>query len=740
MKKSVFLLLTAVCLGSATEIKSINFKGLLHLSPEVAKEIMGLRVGDRLTGEGTDRAISNLFKQNYFDDIYIEENNGDVLVVVKEKPSIARLDIKGVVTNDKTAIDGLIGIKQGHMYDELAINRAKERIRQYYESKGYFDTVIDVSKEPVAGSESSLFVTLNINRGENMIIQKVNLVGAKIFDYGDIEPVIANKQREFMGWMWGRNDGKVKLFELPNDPARIQDRYFQKGYLDATVSTPYLNAYMDNYNAELTYYVTEGEPYKVSSVNIEAPDFLELDKEKIIKSFKLEEGDRMNSARLRSDMQKLENIVADKGYAFVRIVPETFKNADEHTVDISYKVIPGDQVHIRNVQISGNDRTIDRVVRRELYLTEGNLYNRTDLEDSKSALKRTSYFEEVDIKEERVGVNEVDLLVNVKEASTGSISGGIGYGSSDGLLLNASVSDTNVFGSGLKGVISVDRSDNELSGQIGLTNPRLFDSEYSLGGTLYANDYDWNNYKERSYGFTTTLGRKLTRNLSASLSYVIEQSDIKGLSQTLLRTGYREGKSIKSALIPALTYNNTDDYYLPRKGIIASTSLEFAGIGGDEKFLKSRTNFNWYLGLREWIDYDLILRYKASFGKVWDRGYVPINEKLYLGGIRNLRGYDSRSVTPKNIYGDEIGGEISFNNSAELSFPIIERVKMRGFGFFDYGKIGKSSLNEITRYSAGGGIEWITPIGPLQLIFAKPLGKKPGDKTSTFEFTIGQRF
>ncbi|QCD53191.1 outer membrane protein assembly factor BamA [Campylobacter sp. RM16192] len=740
MKKSVFLLLAVACLGSAVEIKSINFKGLLRLSPEVAKDIMGLKAGDQLTGENSDTAISNLFRQNYFDDVYIEESDGDILVVVKEKPSISRLDIKGVVTNDKTAIDQLIGIKQGNMYDELAISRAKERIRQYYESKGYFDTVVDVTKESVAVNDSSLFVTLNVNRGENIIIEKVNLVGAKVFDYGDIEPLVANKEREFMGWLWGRNDGKVKLFELPNDPGRIQDKYFQKGYLDATVSTPYLNAYMDNYTAELTYYINEGEPYTVSSVDIDAPEFLELDKEKILKDFKLEVGDRMNSARLRRDMQKLDDMVADRGYAFVKVLPRTDKNSQDRNVSIVYEIIPGDKAYIRNVQISGNDRTVDRVVRRELYLTEGNLYSRTDLEDSKTALKRTGYFEDVEIKEERVGTNEVDLLVNVKEASTGTISGGIGYGSSDGLLLNASISDTNVFGSGMKGVFSIDRSDNELSGQIGLTNPRIFDSEYSLGGTIYANDYDWDNYDERSYGFNAVVGRKLTRNLSASIGYVIEQSDIKKLSETLIRTGYKEGKSLKSALIPSITYNNTDDYYLPRTGIIATTSLEYAGVGGDEKFIKSRTGFNWYLGLREWIDYDLILRYKANFAKIWDRGYVPINEKLYLGGIRNLRGYDSRTVSPKNKYGDETGGTISFNNSFELSFPIIDRVKMRGVLFFDYGKIGQSSINENTRYSTGAGIEWITPIGPLQLIFAKPLNDKPGDETSSFEFTIGQRF
>ena len=756
MKKSVFLLLLGAVLANAEQITSINFKGLVHLSPETAKEIMGLKVGDELNVDSTDRAIAKLFRQGYFDDIYIENKGGDVTVTVKEKPSIARIDIKGVVTNDKTAIDGLINIKQGNMYDELAIERAKERIRQYYESKGYFDTVIDVTKEPVAGNESSLFVTMNINRGENIIIENVNLVGAKLFDYDDVEPVVANKEREFMGWMWGRNDGKVKLFELPNDPARIQDKYYQKGYLDATVSNPYLNAYMDNYTADLTYYVTEGEQYRVSSVDIEAPEFLELDKEKILKDFRLESGDVMNSARLRQDMKKLDDMVADKGYAFVRINPKTEKNVEDKTVSIVYEVVPDEKVYIRNVQISGNDRTVDRVVRRELYLTEGNLYSRTDLQDSKDALKRTSYFDEVEIEEQRVGANQVDLLVKVKEASTGSISGGIGYGSSDALLLNASVSDTNVFGSGLKGVISVDRSDNELSGQIGLTNPRLFDSEYSLGGTLYANDYSWNNYDEKSYGLNVVVGRKLTRNLSASLGYIIEQSRISGLSDVLKTVGYKDGKSLKSSLIPSITYNSTDDYYLPRTGIIASTSLEFAGVGGDEKFLKSRTNFNWYQGIREWVDYDLIFRFKSSFGKIWDRGWVPINERLYLGGIRNLRGFESRTVSPKVKVSSgswyETGGDTSFNSSAELSFPLIERVKMRGLLFVDYGVIRGRIANvtapgivdyidgRISRYSAGAGIEWVTPMGPLQLIFAKPLKKQDGDDTSTFEFTIGQRF
>lgn len=742
MKKLLFLIPFASSCLSADVIKSIKFEGLIHLSPEVAREISGLNVGDELTLQKSNKAILNLFEQNYFEDIYIDDNDGNVVVYLKEKPSIARVELKGVVTNDEKAIKELIDIKPGNMYDELVIERTIDKIRKFYEAKGYFDTVVDVQKKQV-DSGPSLYLTLNINRGENLIIQDVKLVGAKKFDYSDVEPFIANKSKEFMGWMWGRNDGKTKLFELPQDPDRIKELYLEKGYLDARVSYPFMDAYFDSYTANLTYYISEGEPYTISSISIEAPETLGLNDEQIIKDMRLEVGDVINGQKVRKDLENLEDIVADMGYAYVNVSPNTDKDQETHKVGLNYVVTPGEKVYIRNVTISGNDRTADRVIRRELYITEGQLYNRTDLRDSQDALKRTSYFEDVIIKEQRVDANHMDLLVEVKEASTGSISGGIGYGSSDGLLLNASLADSNIMGSGLKGAISVDRSDNELSGSISLTNPRIFDSRYSLGGSIYANKSDWDNYKEKSKGFDITLGRQLTRNLSVSLTYALESSNITKLSAVLKAIGYKEGTNLKSSITPAIQYNSTDDYYLPRRGILAGSALEFAGVGGDEKFVKSRSYFNYYLGLKDYIDYDLIFRYKSNFSKIFNRGYVPINEKLYLGGISSIRGYESRSVSPKLKYNGqwyETGGEASFNNSFEISFPIINRIKMRGVLFYDYGMIGLNNLSDIKRSSTGVGVEWVTPIGPLQLIFAKALNPAQNDDTSKFEFSIGRRF
>ena len=748
MKKTTYLALFLANLAfGATAIKSVNFEGLKQISPLVAQNISGLKIGDAITGYNTNKAITNLFNQGYFDDIYITENNGNLIVHVKEKPIISKLDIEGVVTNDRTAMEQIIGLKLGQTYDKVALNQVKERVRQFYEVKGYFDTVVEIEEEFLDENKSSLYLTVIVNRGEKITIKNVNLVGAKKLKYSDIRPAIANKQRETFGWMWGFDDGKLKTADLPNDPARIQNEYMKRGYLNATVSAPFVNTYMSNYTADLTYYITEGERFKVSEISIEAPQYLELDTQKIIKDLKLRNGKRFNADWIRRDIAKLENLVADKGYAYVEVNPDLKPDNENNTVKINYIIKPHAQIYVRNVTISGNEKTADSVVRREMYLTEGELYNRTDLVDSKNSLRRTGYFDDVQITENVVNDNEIDLNIDVKEAPTGSITGGIGYGSGDGLLLSASVSEKNIFGSGISGYVSAEKSDDQLSGAIGFTNPRIYNSEYSLSGQIYARDWDWNDYDEKAYGASATIGRKLGRYTSAYLTYEIEKSKINGLNAYYKKAGYQNGNNLKSSLIPSIVFNNTDDYYLPRSGIIASASLDYSGLGGDIEYLKGNANFNWYFGMKDYIDWDLIFRYKAGAGYFFDDKNLPVNKKLFLGGMRSVRGYDGRSIPKKKICLDnthcnyiETGGKQSFNNSFELSMPLIDRINMRFVTFFDYGMIGDDSWSESKRYSTGAGIEWRTPVGPLQLFWVKPLNKEDYDSTNSFEFTIGARF
>ncbi|WP_257929311.1 beta-barrel assembly machinery complex, BamA/YaeT protein [Campylobacter lari] len=731
-----FALSSSLC---AATIKDIKFEGLSQLSKESAIAISKLKIGQKIDPASIDTAIKNLFDRNYFKNIVVEEKNGVLTFKVIEKPSIGKIDIQGIASNDRKQIESLVGLKPGILYDENSAKEAAEKIKLFYQAKGFYDTVVEIKDEKLSNS-SSLKLTFIINRGENIIIEKVHLSGAKNLSYSDVEPAIANKQREVLGWMWGFNDGKLKIFDLANDSSRISDVYLKEGYLDVSVSPAFLNTYTDTYQADLTYFINEGEVYKVKGIKIFNPIFSDEENEALANDLKLSVGKIVNIEKLREDIKTIETKTADLGYAFVQVIPDIQKDKENHEAMIIFKVIPNEKVYIRDVIISGNTKTVDRVIRRELYLTEGNLYNRTDLIDSRNALRRTAYFENVDIKEQRVDDTHIDLIVEVKEASTGAISGGIGYGTSDGILLSASLSDANILGSGMKGSVSIDKGDDTLSGRVSLRNPRVNDSDYSLGGSLYSDRLEWDSYDERNYGFDISVGKTLGRYTSVDLTYNLEQSDIYHLSDRLIAQGYKLGKTYKSSITPSIVFNNTDDYYLPRSGFIASTSLEYAGLGGDQEFISSTTKFNYYQGLEEFIGWDLIYRYKASFYKVWDQGYLPINEKLYLGGIGTIRGFDRRSVSPKNEWGDETGGTVAFANSVELSFPLFDRIKLRGSVFFDYGAIGESSLSQIQRWSTGVGFEWLTPLGALNLVFAKPFNTNSKDDLSKFEFMLGARF
>ncbi|EAK9945076.1 outer membrane protein assembly factor BamA [Campylobacter lari] len=731
-----FALSSSLC---AATIKDIKFEGLSQLSKESAIAISKLKIGQKIDPASIDTAIKNLFDRNYFKDIVVEEKNGVLTFKVIEKPSIGKIDIQGIASNDRKQIESLVGLKPGILYDENSAKEAAEKIKLFYQAKGFYDTVVEIKDEKLSNS-SSLKLTFVVNRGENIIIEKVHLSGAKNLSYSDVEPAIANKQREALGWMWGFNDGKLKIFDLANDSSRISDVYLKEGYLDVSVSPAFLNTYTDTYQADLTYFINEGEVYKVKGIKIFNPIFSDEENEALANDLKLSVGKIVNIEKLREDIKTIETKTADLGYAFVQVIPDIQKDKENHEAMIIFKVIPNEKVYVRNVEISGNTKTVDRVIRRELYLTEGNLYNRTDLIDSRNALRRTAYFENVDIKEQRVDDTHIDLIVEVREASTGAISGGIGYGTSDGILLSASLSDANILGSGMKGSVSIDKGDDTLSGRVSLRNPRINDSDYSLGGSLYSDRLEWDSYDERNYGFDISVGKTLGRYTSVDLTYNLEQSDIYHLSDRLIAQGYKLGKTYKSSITPSIVFNNTDDYYLPRSGFIASTSLEYAGLGGDQEFISSTTKFNYYQGLEEFIGWDLIYRYKASFYKVWDQGYLPINEKLYLGGIGTIRGFDRRSVSPKNEWGDETGGTVAFANSVELSFPIFDRIKLRGSVFFDYGAIGESSLSQIQRWSTGVGFEWLTPLGALNLVFAKPFNTNSKDDLSKFEFMLGARF
>ena len=740
----------------AQKITQIKFEGLAHLSPSVAMEIADLRIGDQMDPAKIDESIKKFFEQGYFEDIWVDKQGGVLIYHFKEKVAIANIQVKGYGSGD----DGekllkTIGLKKGDLYDETRIKVAKKTLISRLESQGNYDSVVEVTTTPVG--ERAVSVVFDVNKGEKIKIKKLNFIGASELSKSDLETDLANQEEDFLGWIPFLNSGDVKVDQLEYDAYRVKDTYMKHGFLDAEVSKPLMRVDYSSYTAEIDYQIKEGAQYRVGEVTIDQ-NIEGLDSKELGSELSLKKGHIFNITRMRKDMKMLEEAAGNLGYAYAKVTPRMNKNAEKKMISLQYVIQPGMKVTINDVLISGNDSTKDRVIRRYIYLAPGDTFNATDLKDSKSALGRTGFFEKVDIQSQRISEDKINLLVKVKETATGTISAGGGYGSYEGLMLNASISDKNIFGSGINASFGFDISKISTNYNVSFTNPKIWDSMYSLGFNVYKKEYEYIDYTQDQLGGSLSLGRQFFRHFYASVGvgYVDNQSTINEDENTTIYDTYLYTDQYKkTSLFTGIKFDNTDDYYTPREGMIAAVNIEYASLNGDLNaselaiypngygtFIKTNAKLGLYYGLNDWIDYDLILRFKARMTTIstGDGEKLPIGEKLFMGGIGSVRGYDPYSLSPLDSDGERMGGTQRFSTSIEASIPLSEAAKMRLAFFYDYGMIGEDDFNEIKRSSAGAVIEWQSGFGPINLVFAQAIDPEADDRTSVFEFSMGTKF
>lgn len=750
----------------AQTISEIKYSGLVRMSPLIANEVAKIKVGDKLNAKAVNNAILAFYKQDYFDDISAEFERGVLTFHFKEKPSINNIEIKGFGSESETEdMKKALGIKRGDTYDIYKEKLAKAEIINALETKGLYGSVVEVSATRIEDSMNLLF---DVNKGEKIIIRKSYYQGATL-DKDDLEGFSANRERHsWLGWLPWFPSGEVRLKELEYDNLRIQDVYMQRGYLDASVSPGLLNADFTNFNASLLYKVVEGERYKVSDIIIAKADDINgvFDIEELESLLKLEKDEYFNIQTMRNDIEILKSHIMDKGYAYAVISPDLDKDTEHKQVIVKYNITLGKEVHINDITITGNTVSSDRIVRREMIIAPGDTYSITAIRKSENALRRSGFFDKVNISEIRLDESSMNLLVEVAEGRTGEVMAGIGYGSYDKFMINGSLRERNLFGTGIGVSFQINWSKYNQLYNIGLSNPRIFDSEYSASINVFHSYYksyyssgwysdETTDYVENTTGFNVSVGRNLTDELSANLTYGFSKSTMSGFSGDISYSYYYPTKGIwKSYLTPGLYFDNTDDYYFPKNGAIISASSDFVGLGGNARYVKLYGKIGLYYHLKNLINFDLILRYKAQIGAIFaykkgeelmtrqQTNGIPITDTFYLGGIGTVRGYNSSRVSPKDSFERLIGGRFMFANSVELSFGLVEAINMRLAGFFDYGMIGQHRFDEIQVMSAGLAIEWISPIGPL--VFVVPFAINPPDKfkdeVSKFEFTMGTRF
>ncbi len=843
------------------KVKSISYVGLSYMSDMLANEIVKIRVGDIVDSKKIDTAVLALFNQGYFKDVYATFEGGILEFHFDEKARIAGVEIKGYGTEkEKDGLKSQMGIKKGDTFDEQKLEHAKTALKTALEGQGYYGSVVEVRTEKV--SEGALLIVFDVNRGDSIYIKQSIYEGSAKLKRRMIESLSANKQRDFMGWMWGLNDGKLRLDQLEYDSLRIQDVYMRRGYLDAHISSPFLKTDFSTHDAKLHYKVKEGIQYRISDILIEIDNPV-VPLKTLEKALKVKRKDVFNIEHLRADAQILKTEIADKGYAFAVVKPDLDKDEKNGLVKVIYRIEVGDMVYINDVIISGNQRTSDRIIRRELLLGPKDKYNLTKLRNSENSLRRLGFFSKVKIEEKRVNSSLMDLLVSVEEGRTGQLQFGLGYGSYGGLMLNGSVSERNLFGTGQsmslyaniatgggRSYPGMPRGAGRMfAGNLSLTNPRIFDSWYSSTINLYADYRISYQYIQQGGGFGVNVGRMLGNRTHVSLGYNLNVTKLLGFSSPLYNRYYSSTKQIiipsqpvcvsslglllglrqvQSCSTPGSTrvgqtppvtglwdrdyhtpitssftldvsYDNTDDYYFPRNGVIFSsyatmsglpssgTLNSWNGLGGNVRNTKVYGKFAAYHHLQKYLLIDLIARFKTQGGYIFRYNtddYLPLNSTFYMGGVTTVRGFRNGSITPKDEFGLWLGGDGIFTASTELSYGVLKAAKMRlawffDFGFLtfktptrgsffynaptttanfkDYGVIGAGFERATWRASTGLQIEWISPMGPLVLIFpiaffnqwgdgngkkCKGLCFNPNmdDYTQHFEFSMGTRF
>jgi outer membrane protein insertion porin family len=726
MKKTILLI--APFLLFAQEIKEIKYKGLIHISPVSANALIKISPNSEFNITKIDKSIKALYKTGYFQTIKADYTKGTLTFICKEKPTIATIETINLSEElKKTLKEQNLWPKKGEILTEEKIKALKNFIKQFYSAKGYFNTVVKINIIPLDKNRVKLQII--INRGKRVIIRDVHFYGSPL-PKSELLDEIENRPRTFWSIFPFTNSGKLNVYKLPQDRNALQDYFYNLGYMDAQVFSPFANTNLDSYFADIDYKIKAGKRYIVKSVKIDYPKNIKVKLPKL----KLKPNKYFNVSALRKDILDITHAFMDEGYAYAKVYPEIKK--ENNKAIIIYKVIPGEIVYIRNVIIKGNNKTLDRVVRRNVYLAPGDKYSYTNYKDSINALKRKGYYEKVEIKQKRVSNNLIDLIVTAKDGLSGTLRAGISYGSYTKLGFNIAISEKNVFGSGQSLSLSADVSSVSRTYKFSLYNPRVLDSKYSLNFGLYNTYFEGISYTSKQKGGYIGVGKMLNRFTSADITYGYVNTKLTDYNTTV----YIKPQSTKSYVTLGIGYNNTDDYFFPTTGVIARATSEIAGLGGDEKYIKNIIKAKYFYPLTDkTYKTTAVLKYRVIAGAIIKNGYLPINEKFYLGGAKTLRGFSWYSVAPKDSEGNLIGGRYEFVTGPEISTPLSLKSRIWLTGFIDYGAIGEDKLN-ITRSSYGFQIDWITPMGPLSFIWAWPIKSEKGDDLQRFEFSLGASF
>ncbi|HET9699371.1 MAG TPA: outer membrane protein assembly factor BamA [Burkholderiales bacterium] len=736
-------------------VKDIRVEGIQRTEAGTVFSYLPLKVGDTLDDQKAAQAVKALFATGFFKDVRLEAENGVLVVIVEERPAISQIDIVGAKEFEPEQLRNALkstGLAEGRILDKSLLEKAEQELKRQYLSRGRYGASVTTTVTPLDRNRVS--VTFTISEGDVAKIRQINIVGSQAFKEKDLLDLFVLSTPNWLSW-YTKNDQYSKQ-KLSADLETLRSHYLNAGYLEFAVDSTQVSITPDKRDIYITIAITEGQKYKVSDVKL-AGDLL-VPEDELRKLIQIKPGETFSRERLTESTKMISDRLGDEGYAFANVnaVPELDREKQE--VAFTLFVDPGRRVYVRRINIAGNTRTQDHVIRREFRQMESAWYSGEKINNSKRRVDRLGYFKEVNVETPAVTgtTDQVDVNLSVVEKPTGALMLGAGFSSSEGIVLNASISQANFLGTGNFVSLQINSGDVNTVYALSFTNPYWTVNGVSIGYDLYKRDLDSTDLAVGAYT-TSTLGAAVrfgyplgeTDSIFFGLGY--EKTDIGLFADSPPR--YVQfvndfGSSVDS-LPGTLSWarDRRDSAIYTTSGTVQKASAEVGMPGFDLTYYKLNYQVQWYYPITR--DFILHLNGEIGYADGYDDKALPFFKNFYAGGISSVRGYEAGTIGPKDIFGDALGGNERYIFSAEVLFPVpgLRGDKSTRMGvFFDAGMVRNNQVTdavfdeESLRYSVGLVGFWISPFGPLKFAVAYPINPSELDKTQSFQFQVGSTF
>ena len=723
-------------------VEKITILGNVKVEDGVIRGAIKSREGRPLSTEQVREDIRSIYGLGYFTDVGVDikpmPKGKELIFIVVEKPSIKEVVITG---NDKVKLDDIkekITIQPRSILNLDKVKENSEQIRKLYFSKGYYGVKVNTKIEPQEPNEA--VVTFQIEEGPEGEIKSITFKGNEHIKASELRKIMQTKEWDLLSWL--SKSGVLDEDVLKNDVQLLAAYYVDHGYLEVKVSEPKIDL-TDPKRIRIEIDISEGPQFHIGDIDFKG-DVLTT-KEQLFSVIQTKRNDVYSLSAVRKDVNVLTELFANHGYAYVDVTPEPSIDYPKLLVNLTFAIEKKKQVSFERIQIVGNAKTRDKVIRRELLFSEGDLYSVTALNDSQTRVKKLGFFKEAEFTTNRgTADDKINLDIKVEEANTGSVAFGAGYSSLYKVVGSISISDRNLFGLGYNAQLRARAgTGGSTDFRLSFTDPYFLGYPYSVGTDLYHEKVDiFETYSYKVTGGDLRVGKDLTPKWHIEGMYRLETLDVFDVQPGAgLQIREQEGKSTTSALSAGLTSDTRNDYYAPSKGVRNYVTGTVAGgiLGGDNDFVKGDGGTSWYFPL----PYNLVLNLRGRAGAVYAYGgtEVPLNEKFYVGGIATIRGYEYGKAGPVDIVGEPVGANYMLVFNSEVIFPIARELGLRGAVFWDIGK-GFDKWTNLTPIKTGFGVglRWFSPFGPLAIDMGFNPNPQKGEKSHVLEFNMGTAF